>query len=220
LKYKDFSNEFLVAAYQESQLRSGETIPSGEIIDRYPLVFQPGWVVQLVRDLGVRGYLTSKGVNSDDRRQPIRLTGRGLRVAEDLIEKGVGIFRLDLGDGIGFPAARDDAPSSFNEDIIETAPDDEPSVVSSAWTGRILNAQQVEELGRDLDDALRRVDSLDLDNHKKAQCRAFIRAAQELASAPEPPFSLIAYLIANVDRIVGIGGFIVGVASLLVSLGV
>lgn len=105
MKYKDFSDEFLVAAYQESRLHPGETLRSGDIIDRYPLVFEPGWVVELVRDLGVRGYFTSKGVDADDRGQPIRLTGRGFRVAEDLIDKGVGIFRLDLGDGIGFPGA-------------------------------------------------------------------------------------------------------------------
>ncbi|HZG08422.1 MAG TPA: hypothetical protein VEZ70_05520 [Allosphingosinicella sp.] len=107
MKYKDFSDEFLVAAYQESRLHPGETLRSGDIIDRYPLVFEPGWVVELVRDLGVRGYFTSEGVDADDRGQPIRLTGRGFRVAEDLIDKGVGIFRLDLGDGIGFPSAAD-----------------------------------------------------------------------------------------------------------------
>lgn len=91
LRYKDFSNQFLVASYHESRLRPDETIRSGEIIDRYPLAFEPGWVVQLVRDLGVRGYFTSKGVDSDDRGQPIRLTGRGLRVAEDLIEAGLDV---------------------------------------------------------------------------------------------------------------------------------
>jgi hypothetical protein len=91
LRYKDFSNQFLVAAYHESRSRPNETIRSGEIIDRYPLTFEPGWVVQLVRDLGVRGYFTSTGVDSDDRGQPIRLTGRGLRVAEDLIEAGLDI---------------------------------------------------------------------------------------------------------------------------------
>jgi hypothetical protein len=104
LKYKEFSDEFLVAAYRESRLRPGETIRSGEIIDSYPLVFEPGWVVELVRDLGVRGYFTTKGIDSGDRDQPIGLTGRGLRVAEDLIDKGVGISRLDLGDGESFPA--------------------------------------------------------------------------------------------------------------------
>jgi DNA-binding MarR family transcriptional regulator len=112
VKYKDFSDEFLVAAYHESRLHPGETLRSGDIVDRYPLVFEPGWVVQLVRDLGVRGYFTSKGVDADDRGQPIRLTGRGLRVAEDLIEKGIGIFRLDLGDGIGFPGADDTADAT------------------------------------------------------------------------------------------------------------
>jgi hypothetical protein len=227
LKYKDFSDEFLVAAYQESRLKPGETLNSGEIIDRYPLVFEPGWVIELVHDLGVRGYLASKGVDSDDRGQPVRLTGRGLRVAEELIEKGVGIFRLDLGDGIGFPAAQ---PTPQFEDSEQTdalphsALDDTfllnggpvlPSVESSAWTGRTLSTTQKAELVVNLDEALTKIDSLTLTQEKRAQARAFLRAVRELADAPDPPFDLIEFMLRHVDRIIGIAGFFVGVASLM-----
>jgi hypothetical protein len=220
VKYKDFSDEFLVAAYQESRLRPGETLRSGEIIDRYPLTFEPGWVVQLVRDLGVRGYFTSKGVDSDDRGQPIRLTGRGLRVAEELMEKGIGIFRLDLGDGIGFAPAEENSSASVS-DATDTASATDPSVDSSSWTGlpstfQLTDAKR-ESLVRLLSDTELALDAAGVGNSEKAMARAYIVAAKALADAPEPPADLIWEIINRANQLAGIASLFVSIIALFVS---
>jgi hypothetical protein len=214
LKYTDFSNEFLVAAYHESRLRPDETIPSRDIIDRYPLTFEPGWVVSLARDLGVRGYFVSKGADTDDRGQPIRLTGRGLRVAEDLIKKGVEIFRLDLGDGVGFPSARVD--SRIEEKRSEEV--GVPPVDSSSWTGlprdfRLTEARRV-SLVRALDKAEEVASNLPLGQEAQAQLRAYIGAARVLAEAPEPQPDLIWELVNRADALAGVASLFVSILAL------
>lgn len=213
MRYKEFSDEFLLAAYQESRLNPGQTIRSGDLIDRYPLVFEPGWVVQVVQDLGVRGYLTGKGVDADDRGQPIRLTGRGLRVAEDLMEKGVAIFRLDLGDGVGFPAAEE--PSADG-----TEPSPQPVIESSSWTGLpsdfVLSEEKRTRLVACLQDAETQLDHIGAGNAEKAQARAYIVAAKALADAPDPPADLIWELIQRANSIAGIAALFVSIIALFV----
>jgi hypothetical protein len=97
--------------------------------------------------------------------------------------------------------------------------DREPILVdSSAWTGLPPDFQFTEErlqrLVTLLDTAERDLDSYPIPNSQKAQARAYILAAKELAQAPEPPADLIWELIGRANSIAGIASLFVSIVAL------
>lgn len=77
-----------------------------------------------------------------------------------------------------------------------------------------LTISQRIELSSNISEALKKIDDLNLTQEKKSQARAFLIAAQQLLEAPEPPFSVVHFLLKRVDTIIGVSGFLVGVAGL------
>jgi hypothetical protein len=109
--------------------------------------------------------------------------------------------------------------SGFADLVVDNPiePTKEEFIGSEEWTGRVLRQEQVAELVSNIDAALRNLDNLGLPNEKMAQARALLLAARTLSEAPEPPLEIISWLLAHFDRLVGITGLLVGVASLVKS---
>jgi len=118
MRFSEFADEMLVALYRESELTPNTTFSSAHMLDHYPLRWREGWVYQLVDEFGSRGLIYGKGTIGDERSQPLRLTARGLREAERLMDEGVGIFRLEEAEpakGVGY----DDAVARASEEPTE-----------------------------------------------------------------------------------------------------
>lgn len=216
MRYGEFEEEFLVAAYRESAIQGDNRISSGDLLDRYPLRLRDGWVHQLVSDLGSRGLIRGKGVVGDERSQPIMLTAAGMKEAERLIDRGVGIFRLDLGDGIGFPAA--EAPA--DDQVHHTAESDDQayeggravSVDSASWTGLrefTVNSNNREKVRFGIGEARASLEGESLTNEQKSQAISLLNAAEELLDAPTPPSDIIWELVERAGAIAGIAGLFV-----------
>lgn len=88
---------------------------------------------------------------------------------------------------------------------------------SSKWTGRRLREKELAELAKTIDDCIDRISDLQLPQEQLAQARSYLLAARALSEAPDPPINVISWLLAHFDRIVGIAGLLVGVASLVSS---
>ncbi len=102
--------------------------------------------------------------------------------------------------------------------VAESRPEEPIAVDSASWTGRTLSTSDTAELVQNIDQALSKIDAINLTQEKRAQARAFLRAVRELAEAPEPPFDLIEYMLKNVDRMIGLAGLFVGIAGFMVAL--
>jgi hypothetical protein len=90
---------------------------------------------------------------------------------------------------------------------------------SDSWTVKNtinLNVDQKSLLVEHIRDTIKKIDNLKLDQERKAQIYALLNAACILADAPSPPTDVITTLLKDVDRLVGIAGFLVGIAGLLV----
>ena len=81
-----------------------------------------------------------------------------------------------------------------------------------------LSPEQKQLLTNDLDQAIRRIDDLELSQVRRAQIRSLLLAARTLSEAPEPPVDIIKALLSNADRIINIAGFFIGVAGLILGL--
>jgi hypothetical protein len=204
MTFSDFCERILIALYQDGNT-SDEWLSLADLQRKYGLAGDPSWLSRAMTYLRAQRRVDGREIVGAPDSVVARITGSGMAYIES---------KYGSHDGVGTilePVLPDLAPE-------QEAP--RQITISAAWTGRALNSEQVEELGRNIDDAIRRVDDLSLGNDRKAQCRAYLRGARELVQAPEPPFDLIAYLLANVDRIIGIAGFVIGVVGLLVSVGI
>lgn len=74
------------------------------------------------------------------------------------------------------------------------------------------------ELSKNIDQALLKLEKLNLSQEKLSQARTFLIAARNLVDAPEPPLGVIKYLLNSVDNIIGISGILVGIAGIIVGL--
>ena len=210
MKFSEFEEEFLVAAYQEAEIQGTERVTSGDLLDRYPLRFRNGWVYQVLEDLRKRGLIRGRGNVGDERSQRVFLTAAGMKEAETLLDRGVGTFRLDVGDGIGFPPA-DHVPEGANEDhdnfeapeandVLPTSVLSSSDVIqSSAWTGietRLardpVRVEQIKMKVRELDAILA---DAGLSNHEMAKARAITEALVKLVESPEPEWKAIILLL-------------------------
>lgn len=214
MKYKDFEAEFLLAAYAESQARPNTTLRSGELLRKYQLNYQEGWALQVISDLSRRGYLTTKPIDSDDNGQPVRLSGKGFRAAEDLDQQGNFVTLRSVFDDPGDSGGSSEAPQgAYLRDSAEA------EIVSSArWTGLPSDFDLSEEkrgaLISLLHDAELALDSVSVSNNEKAMARAYIVAAKVLADAPEPPADLIWELIGRANALSGIASLLVSIIAL------
>jgi len=81
-----------------------------------------------------------------------------------------------------------------------------------------LTPEQKDLLVNDIGQALKRVDELDLGQERRSQIRSLLLAAQALSEAPQPPINIIKMLLSDVDRMINVAGFFVGVAGLILGL--
>jgi hypothetical protein len=89
MNYTDFSSQFLVAAYLEAQESAGRPVRSGDLLNKYDFNVAPLWIHTALEDWRAKGWISGKGVDGDEKSQPIRLTGSGLQHAEILVEIGL-----------------------------------------------------------------------------------------------------------------------------------
>ena len=120
MRYSDFEADFLVAAYKETSATTQTAIRSGDLLELYPIEWQPGWVHQLMSDFGARGLIRGKGVMGSESSQPVMLTATGLKAAERLIDNGHEIQKRPTeptaeGVAVGVPASDRLVPLNHNE---------------------------------------------------------------------------------------------------------
>jgi DNA-binding MarR family transcriptional regulator len=213
VRYGEFENEFLVATYREAEIRPNTKFSSAEILDRYPLRWKEGWVHQLVADLGRRGLIRGRGVDADERSQPIMLTANGMKEAEKLIDAGIGTFRLD---------EPEPAKGVGDDDVAELHTNDDAagSVDSSRWTGRtariaadptLLDRIRIKVIELD-----RLVEEAHLSNAETARAKAITRALVTLVESPNPEWEAISQLLSSPAFSVAIA--LAGLAQLILSI--
>lgn len=101
----------------------------------------------------------------------------------------------------------------------DSAPSDpSPAAQSSSWTGRpSLPEENRSSLIAALRSAERSLDGMEIGNSDKAQARAFVIAAINLAEAPNPPDDLIWEMVSRANQISGIAALFVSVLALFVT---
>jgi hypothetical protein len=214
--YTQFEKELLVAAYMFGEERGEDYIAIRDLLERFQLEPRPNWIQRALQSYVDYGYSMDVRHIGQEIDQSISLTGGGLREAEKLIDEGIVPQRRAT------ESVADEPPPSVADSVSATTADEVSltyhppiGIDSSRWTGRTLSTTERVELTENIDDALRRIDGLQLTQEKKAQVRSLLLAARTLSEAPEPPLDILHLLFGNVDRLIGIAGFLVGVAGFL-----
>lgn len=88
MNFSDFSKKFLVALYNDASV-SGEVFESGDILDKYGLKFNEGWVDRVLQDWRSREFIQGPGTAGGELVQPLYMTGLGFEQAERLLQKGI-----------------------------------------------------------------------------------------------------------------------------------
>jgi hypothetical protein len=86
--FTDFSKRFLVALYKEASV-SGDVFESGQILSKYDLHFNEGWVDRVLEDWRNREFIQGPATVGGELVQPLYMTGRGFEQAERLLQSGV-----------------------------------------------------------------------------------------------------------------------------------
>jgi hypothetical protein len=88
--YTEFSKQFLVATFLQASVKD-EILTSGEILAKYELTFNNGWVGRVLDDWRSRGFIRGRGTVGGENDQPILMNGAGFVEAERLIASGISV---------------------------------------------------------------------------------------------------------------------------------
>jgi hypothetical protein len=214
ISFREFSDNMLKAVFEENR-RAHDFVDLSTIPQKYGFAGDREWVQDWAE--AHSGYLKFEQGSIASPPHPLmaRISGGGRLHVE-----------ATYGDKDGVPPLFDDidfSPATSIDGLMSRTTSDEPSIVahdpepilSETWTGRTLSAVQKIELVQNIDAALGSVAGLTLSQEKASQVRSLLLAARTLSEAPDPPLDIIKLIFGNVDRLIGIAGFFVGLAGLI-----
>jgi hypothetical protein len=196
VRYSDFANQFLVAAYvaaEELQLPNADL--SGTVLDNFEFAHKDGWIISAIEEFTRNGWFAGPLTGGGERDQPIDFTATGLRQAEALIDQGVrpkkseGMETSLLDTAIG-PKA--DEESQHNEESAGTSNFD-----SADWTGisAKIDKPRLEMIKSQANALLLTIEQSDCDQRTKGNAKKHVEAIIALMEAPDPPWENIVDLL-------------------------
>lgn len=202
MKFSTFIEVFVAALYNETQVRKEREFSVGEIMDRYGLNFEAGWMENFFQDSTLSYRVESRRHMGPVRQQRVSLSAEGFRWAEDELGENVASF-LEAHGARYIEAA---------------APEPTGLIESKSWTGLPsafeLSEERRESLTKLLIDAELALDAAGVGNMEKSMARAYIIAAKTLAEAPDPPVDLIWELVNRASALAGIASLFVSILAL------
>lgn len=201
VRYNDFFNQLVSCLYWQSS-RSEDLTSFETLARKFGVEYETGFLAEAQRELKSKGLLRGPDPIDGDATALGRLTGAGLRFAED---RGL-----------------DDLAEDEREIASETDADElnqaTGSFQSASWTGLPtafeLTEAKRQTLVRDLELAEDRLVGLGLSQEIQAQARAYFVAARILAEAPEPPADIIWNIIGRANSLSGIASLLLSIVAL------
>jgi hypothetical protein len=203
-----YAELFLTALYHHSTFTNEEWFIVKDIVEEYQFPWKDIWADNLLKDLESRGVAKVRRHMGPYLGQRIAMTGAGFRHVER--EQGDNVAAFLEAHGLSHSTQRqheqpDAEPATLTEPPIPTS----SGIDSTAWTGLRnvgIGAHNRRQIKGAIQQAREVLEGQALSNEQKAQALIFLKAAEDLAEAPEPPSDLIWELIARVADICGIVG--------------
>lgn len=210
MRYTDFDEKMLLALYQETERTDDDVFTFKELCERYGLPMNTKWVVRLAEQWEHEGNAKVRKHIGNPETWRVEITGSGLRWIEDNFGSKEGVGQILE------PVAREEEklsePISGSEEL--------PHVDSSSWTGlrkHRITSHNRESVRIRIVEAKAALDTQNFTNEQKAQAVSFLRAAEELIEAPEPPSDIIWELVERAGAIAGIAGLFLSIFLAAVS---
>lgn len=190
VRYSDVEDGLLLGAYQESLDNPEHRATVGEIAEKYQILGPNAWVQQAIKNLVDKSLIAPSGTSGATRR--LRLTGEGLRYAENIIDSR----RTVAANASGVVEVEPTADPVFQIDV----PGEGLTTISSArWTGiqsRLRSRPEVVELIRvritEIDNL---ISEAGLSNYDQQKAKAITEALRALISSPEPEWEAVVRLL-------------------------
>ena len=189
MKYTEFFEVFMAALYHQTGISGRDWFYYDELLSEYGLSNWGSWAAQLRSDLEEQKLAKFHQHLGGAPDVSVSVTPQGLRYVEDRRGENVAAFLESYG-------------VVFREELSE------PQVRSSApWSiiaGRRITDENREMFQTALAKAQLEIAKLPLSNREMAQIASYLKAAEALAEAPEPPSQMIWRLIERGAAVAGL----------------